>query len=403
MYKAVIASTLIGTASAATFTKAEKPIADEYIIRLPNRFEGNLRNFVGKMQERLGSDMVTKYVYDELRPYGFVAYSAKLTATGLNATLMNGDIAAIEENQEANIFDCTTQSDPDWGIARTNQRGTFHESASQTYYYSVGQSGSNVDAYIVDTGIYCENNDFVNKETGSCSCGIDVVDGSCVDGNGHGTHCAGTVAGQTYGVAKEANLIAVRVLNAKGSGSYDDIVEGINWMVGNAKTTGRRSVANLSLGGSYSEVIDDATAAAVESGIFMAVAAGNSDAQACKYSPASTASAFTVGATDPDDGRASYSNYGECLDIFGPGTDITSAWIGSPDATNTISGTSMATPHVAGVAAKYLSVDNTLSVAELSKALVDNATEDVLTGVDGGFFPSDANKSPNLMVYGYCT
>jgi len=135
----------------------------------------------------------------------------------------------------------------------------------------------------------------------------------------------------------------------------------------------------------------------------MAVAAGNSNANACNYSPASTASAFTVGATDPDDGRASYSNYGKCLDIFGPGTDITSAWIGSPSATNTISGTSMATPHVCGVAAKVWSYDSSLSVASLSTKLVSDAQKNVLTGVNGGLFPSESNTSPNLMVYATCS
>jgi len=173
-------------------------------------------------------------------------------------------------------------------------------------------------------------------------------------------------------------------------------------MVGNAQTTGKKSVANLSLGGSYSEVINDATEAAVTSGIFMAVAAGNSNANACNYSPASTASAYTVGASEDDDARASYSNYGSCLDIFGPGSDITSAWIGSPSATNTISGTSMASPHVCGVAAKYWSADSSLTVTSLSSKLTSQATSGVLTGVDGGFFPSDQNKSPNLMVYGNC-
>merc|ERR1711939_338978 len=204
-------------------------------------------------------------------------------------------------------------------------------------------------------------------------------------GNGHGTHCAGSVAGITYGVAKEANVIAVRVLNDAGSGSTSGIVEGINWMMGAAATTGRPSIANLSLGGSYSQALNDATKAAVDADITMLVAAGNSNKNACNYSPASEPSAVTVGATDNADYRASYSNYGVCVDIFGPGSDITSAWIGSP------------------FAAKYLSANPSMTAAEVAEKLVSDATKDVLKNVDGGFFPNADNKSPNLMVYGYCS
>lgn len=192
-------------------------------------------------------------------------------------------------------------------------------------------------------------------------------------------------------------------MNDKGSGSTSGIIQGINWMVGNAQTSTRRSVSNMSLGGTFSQSLNDAVAAAIESGIVIAVAAGNDNANACNYSPASVPSAVTVGATDDDDFRASYSNYGSCLDLFGPGTDITSDWIGSPTATNTISGTSMATPHVCGVAAKYLSADSTLTVDEVAAKLVADSTANVLKNVNGGVIPSKKNTSPNLMVYGYCT
>lgn len=170
-----------------------------------------------------------------------------------------------------------------------------------------------------------------------------------------------------------------------------------------SQASGRPSVANLSLGSSYSQSVNDATESAVSGGLNMMVAAGNDNKNACNYSPASAPSAVTVGATDINDKRASYSNYGKCLDIFGPGSSITSAWIGSPNATNTISGTSMATPQVCGVAAKYLSADPSLTTSQVTSKLISDATKNVLSGVDGGFFPSTDNKSPNLMVYGYCT
>ncbi|CAM9181217.1 unnamed protein product, partial [Ectocarpus fasciculatus] len=274
------------------------------------------------------------------------------------------------------------QTDADWGTVRTNIRGDFKDGP---YVYTTNESGKGVDAYIIDTGVYCGNNDFTSKTRGTCTCGIDLIDGSCVDGNGHGTHCAGTVAGQRWGVAKEANLIAVRVLNDKGSGSLDDIVQGINWAVGATEDSGRPSVANLSLGSSYSTSVNDATNSAVSSGLNMLVAAGNDDSNACNYSPASASSAVTVGASDINDNRASYSNYGKCLDIFGPGSSITSAWIGSPNATNTISGTSMATPQVCGVAAKYLSENPSLSTSQVTSKLLNDATKNVLSGVNGGF------------------
>lgn len=371
-------------------------IPDQYIVTLNHRFEGSLSEFAHAVQEKVGKEhMEVLGTFDALAKHGFKAFSAKLSPVGLSFMFAHNMTLDIEKDQIVTIDDCQAQTDPDWGLARTNERGSYDDTAVHTYQYTTGKSGTNVDAYIIDTGIYCQNNDFVNKKTGSCACGYDFVDGSCVDGNGHGTHCAGTVAGITYGIAKEANLIAVRVLDDNGSGSYTNVIKGINWAANAASTSGRRSVANMSLGGGKSTAVNNAVTAAVNAGLFMAVAAGNSNDDACDYSPASATTAFTVGASDINDRRAYYSNYGTCLDIFGPGSDITSAWIGSPDATNTISGTSMASPHVCGVAAKYLSADTTLTVAELSQQLIDEATTDVLKNVGTG--------SPNLMVYGTCS
>lgn len=354
-----------------------------------------------ELVERLGDDMTMKHVFNGLAEHGFPAFSARLSKAGVAFLTAHEAVEYVEENRVMNLLDCKEQLNADWGTVRTNIRGSYQ---SGPYDYTTNKSGKGVDAYIVDTGIYCGNNDFTSKTTGTCVCGVDLVDGSCVDGNGHGTHCAGTVAGQRWGVAKEANLIAVRVLNDRGSGSLSDIVEGIEWAVDNMKLTKKPSVANLSLGSSFSNSVNEATNSAVSAGLNMIVAAGNDNANACNYSPASASSAVTVGATDINDARASYSNYGKCLDIFGPGSSITSAWIGSPNATNTISGTSMATPQVCGVAANYLSANPSLSTSQVSSKLINDATKNILSGVNGGFNPNNPdNRSPNLMVYGYCT
>lgn len=170
---------------------------------------------------------------------------------------------------------------------------------------------------------------------------------------GHGTHCAGTIGGSTYGVAKKASLIAVKVLDASGSGTNSGVISGIQWASSDASSKGisKKAVASMSLGGSKSTAVNSAVASAVGTGMTFVVAAGNDNANAANYSPASEASAITVGATTSANARASYSNYGSVLDIFAPGSSILSSWIGSTTATNTISGTSMATPHVAGAAA----------------------------------------------------
>lgn len=245
---------------------------------------------------------------------------------------------------------------------------------------------------MIDTGIYCENNDFTGKKIGSCTFGYSTVVENGVtdetDGNGHGTHCAGTIGGQQWGAAKEANLIAVKVLSDAGSGTKSQTIAGVDWVVEQADTTGRKSVANLSLGGSFSQAQNDALAAAYDAGVLMVVAAGNDNYDACNNSPASEPTAVTVAASDINNVRAGYSNYGPCVDIFGPGSSITSAWIGSPSATNTISGTSMATPQVCGTAAKFLSGDNSLDPAALTQKLLDDADVDQITDVQG---------SPNLM------
>jgi len=190
-------------------------------------------------------------------------------------------------------------------------------------------------------------------------------------------------------------LIAVKVLSDRGSGSSSGVIAGIDWVAGRAGVTGRKSVANMSLGGGFSQVQNDAVKAAFNAGVHFSVAAGNDNSNACNYSPASEPTAYTVAATDITNSRASYSNYGTCVDIFGPGSSITSSWIGSPTATNTISGTSMASPHVCGTAAKYWSADLTLTPTTLSQKLTSTASQNEVTNPQVG--------TPNLIAFGTCS
>ncbi len=210
------------------------------------------------------------------------------------------------------------------------------------------------------------------------------------DCNGHGTHVAGTVGGSTYGVAKGVTLVGVRVLNCSGSGTNSGVIAGVNW-VASDHSAGAPAVANMSLGGSVSSTLDTAVNNAINDGVTFAVAAGNSNRNACNYSPARVAAAITVGATTSTDARASYSNYGSCLDLFAPGSSITSAWYTGNTAINTISGTSMATPHVAGVAALYLQSNSNATPTQVRDAIVNNATTGKVT--------KPGTNSPNRLLF----
>merc|ERR1712038_1098860 len=226
--------------------------------------------------------------------------------------------------------------------------------------------------------------------------GYNAVDSSNTDGNGHGTHCAGTMAGSSYGLHKTGTLKAVKVLNAGGSGTTAGVIDGVNWVVTDAQKMMKKAakeVANMSLGGGRSTAMNNAVNAAVEAEVLMAVAAGNNANDACNYSPASAELVTSTGASDSSDSAASFTNYGSCVDIFGPGVSVLSAWIGSPSATNTISGTSMASPHVAGVAMKLMSENPDYDADKIKDEMISIATEGKLSGV---------RTSPNKLVYHAC-
>ncbi|KAK4499078.1 hypothetical protein PRZ48_009590 [Zasmidium cellare] len=277
------------------------------------------------------------------------------------------------------------QSPTTWGLARISHRA---RGANNYIYDNTAGAGSYI--YVVDTGVYTGHQDF----GGRASAGANFVEGeSATDGNGHGTHCAGTTGSTTYGVAKRANIIGVKVLGSDGSGYNSDVIAGINWAVSNAQQNGRisRSVISMSLGGAYDSQSNNAVAQATAAGMFVAVAAGNDGKDASNYSPASERSACTVGATDINDNRASFSNYGSIVDIFAPGVNIQSTWIGSSTATNTISGTSMATPHIAGLAAYLLALEGTRSPAALCSRIQSLATKNTIVNPGSG--------SPNYLAY----
>ncbi|HUP89395.1 MAG TPA: S8 family peptidase [Longimicrobiales bacterium] len=298
-------------------------------------------------------------------------FSAELNQGQLNALQHNPNVAYVE--QDAEMLATTTQSGATWGLDRLDQRAL---PLNTTYNY--GNTGAGVTAYIVDTGILFAHTEFGGRAVK----GYDAVtaNGTAQDCNGHGTHVAGTVGGSTYGVAKGVSLVAVRVLDCNGSGSTAGVIAGVDWVANNAV---KPAVANMSLGGGASTTLDNAVKNAIARGVTFGVAAGNGNfigiaQDACKSSPARVPEAITVGATDKTDTKASWSNYGACVDFFGPGVGITSSWYTSSTATNTISGTSMATPHVVGVAALYVQSNPTATPQQVRDALFANTTKNVV-------------------------
>ncbi|MER3425743.1 MAG: peptidase S8 [Thermoleophilia bacterium] len=341
-----------------------------------------------------------------LRPQGFVAQAlktlgletarvaqvytsalqgiaAELSPEELSRLRKDPRVAYIEVDQEVRAF--AVQSPATWGLDRIDQR---YLPLDGSYTYTA--TGAGVHAYVVDTGIRLTHVEF----TGRIGNGYDAITpgGNANDCNGHGTHVAGTIGGSTYGVAKGVTLHPVRVLDCNGSGSNSSVIAGLDWVTQNHI---KPAVINMSLGGGASSALDTAVNNAINAGVTVVVAAGNDNRDACLYSPARVSAAITVGATTSTDYRASFSNYGSCLDLFAPGQSITSAWYTSDTATNTISGTSMATPHVAGAAALYLEKNPTATPSQVAGAIVGNATTGVVQSAGTG--------SPNRLLYSIFT
>jgi subtilisin family serine protease len=358
----IVAASMLTSGPAAEAAPAKlipatgKALANQYIVVVK---EGaNARSIAAV------AGVSPKYVYAA----ALNGFAATLNAGQLNALQHHPGVdyieqdaeVAVEQNGEVGIN--TTQSGAPWGLDRIDQRSL---PLNGTYTYTA--TGSNVTAYIIDTGIYTAHTDFGGRARNV----YDAFGGTGTDCNGQGTHLAGIVGGARYGVAKQVQLRGVRVMDCVGSGSYAGVIAGIDWVRLNAV---KPAVALLGLGGSANSSVDTAVTNLANSGVFVAVSAGSSNADACNYSPARASGVMTVGASTSSDTRASFSNYGACVELYAPGVNIISAWHTSTTATNTISGTAQAAAHVAGCAAKYKSTNPTASQSTINSWLVNNAT-----------------------------
>ncbi|MGR5285945.1 S8 family peptidase [Vibrio maritimus] len=364
---------------------ADTALSDQYIVVLKQPMTlSNDPIALQQFTEQTVSGLATQHSFEIEKVFnrslsGFVA---TLTAEQLLELRGDQQVEFIEQNQLITldpIFSTSAnQSNAIWGLDRIDQRDR-----PLNGNYSYNYDGSGVTAYVIDTGVTNTHPEFGGRSRS----GYDFVDNDsdATDCNGHGTHVAGTIGGAQYGVAKNVNIVGVRVLNCTGSGTTAGVISGVDWVAANASGP---SVANMSLGGGVSTALDRAVASAVQSGVSFMLAAGNDNANACNSSPARESSGVTVGSTTSNDARSSFSNWGSCVDVFAPGSSIKSAWYDG--SYKTISGTSMATPHVAGVAALYLQENGSLSPAQVAAKISERASINKI---------SDTNGTVNKLVY----
>ncbi|ODV84510.1 hypothetical protein CANARDRAFT_176748 [[Candida] arabinofermentans NRRL YB-2248] len=334
----------------------------------------------------------------------FNGYTGYFPSEVIDLIRLHPDVAFVEHDSRVFAIESETQTGAPWGLSRISHRDRLSLGNFNQYIYD-DVAGEGVTAYVIDTGINVDHVEF----NGRAKWGKTIPQGDDdIDGNGHGTHCAGTIGSEHYGVSKNANIVAIKVLRSNGSGSMADVVKGVEFAANShlaesksSKKGFKGSTANMSLGGGKSPALDLAVNAAVKAGLHFAVAAGNDNADACNYSPAAAENAVTVGASTLGDARAYFSNYGKCVDIFGPGLNILSTYIGSNSATATLSGTSMASPHVCGLLTYYLSLQpesdslfssSSITPAQLKKNLIKYGTKNALSEI-----PDDG--TPNILIY----
>ncbi|TEB37925.1 serine protease [Coprinellus micaceus] len=320
-------------------------------------------------------------------------FASNLDENALNTLRASSDVEVIAEDGIMHITESITQTDAPWGLQRIGQPEKLRSTntGDLTYTYTYDESaGTGVDIYIAATGVFVNHTEFNGRARWGGTFGVTGT----TDGHGHGTHVAGTAAGTKFGVAKNASIIAVKVLSDGGSGSVSGIVSGLNWVAEQVQASGRPSIVSMSLGGGANSVLDGGVASLTAAGIHVTVAAGNDNWDAINTSPARTPSAITVGASTITDTKASFSNYGSIVDIFAPGQNVISSWIGSTTATNNISGTSMATPHIAGLVAYLIGKDGNASPAEIEAKIKAIGVTGVLTGIPSGTINNLAQIGP---------
>ena len=383
---------LILACTLAVTVVANDIIDGEYMVRLvPEYVDTDVKEAAfTDVLKTVGVDVQKYYHMNSL-----VLMHVKADQKSIERLQSMTEVTYVEPNQLFYTTQaCAVESHPGvWGLDRIDQTGalSYTDPADVNAVYNHGENtGAGTTAYVVDTGIRITHNEFGGRAVWGHSAGILPE----TDDNGHGTHCAGTIGSNAYGVAKGTALVACKCLNSNGSGSTDNVVECIDWSA--ADCAGGKCSMNLSLGGGASVTMDDAVAAAVTAGVSVVCAAGNSDADACNSSPGREPSAITVGASEVDDQSATYTNWGTCVDVFAPGTSILSCWIRSDTDTNIISGTSMACPHVVGVVARYQSNIGIPTPAAIHTYIVGSATTNAIS------FRVGHDSSPNLLLFRDC-